>query len=557
MDLSGQVTALAQPVNPKPAAPIVVPAKQRGVMAETALLTLLQVLSPLAGLLVEAALAWRFGISGTVDAYRVTVLLLLYGQQLFVTSILPLVLVPVFAECRAEGREHDAWIMADSVGNILLAFGIIIAAFLFFHPELAVSVMAPGLSGSVRATATFFIRWCGIAFIPICWTGAACGVLYAYNIVQLPAISQLTMNVILGLSIVLGGSRFGSGALLFGMLAGAIASTLMYTVRLAAVRRQYGPKRQLLHVDYRLLSKALKIALPLIGSAASGLSTSVVVNRALSRLPVGSLAAFGYASKMGMLVQLMPNALATVMFPRLSAAWYSGDRGEFTKQFAPALRAALYIALPLTAICWMSRRPLVSLFFQRGAFTVADVQRAGALFAFLVLSCPAASVSISLGRAFYAIRAARFPVMMDITGNALELFFVPFLTSGFGAQGAAFAYSLLPWITGGGLLIVFKSQFPGFSLRDLGLLAFKTSLIAAPSAWLGERIGSACASLFPATALASALEAGLSAAFALALYYGLTAVLNFPEAKSWTRYLQKAVQRLLLRPQQRHPTLTH
>jgi putative peptidoglycan lipid II flippase len=503
---------------------------------------------------VEGALAWRFGISGTVDAYRVTVLLLLYGQQLFVTSILPFVLVPVFAQCRAEGREHDAWIMADSVGNILLAFGTIIAASLFFRPELAVGVMAPGLSGSVRATATFFIRWCGIAFIPICWTGAACGVLYAYNIVRPTAISQLTMNVILGLSIALGGSRFGSGALLFGMLSGAFASTLIYTIQLAAVRRQYGPNRQLLRVDFRLLLKALKIAMPLIGSAASGLSTSVVVNRALSRLPVGSLAAFGYASKMGLLVQLMPNALAIVIFPRLSAAWYSGDRGEFAKQFAPVLRAALYIALPLTAICWMLRRPLVSLFFQRGAFTVADVQRASVLFSLLVLSGPAASVSVSLGRAFYAMGAPRFPVMMDITGNALELFFVPFLTSSFGAQGAAFAYSLLPWITGGGLLIIFKSQFPGFSLRDLGLFVLKTILISAPSAWLGERIGSTCANLFQITTLASAFEAGLSAAFALTLYYGLTAVLKFPEARSWINFVQKAVQ--LFRAQRRQATLT-
>ena len=376
----------------------------------------------------------------------------------------------------------------------------------------------------------------------------ACGILYAYDIFEFGAISQLITNVILGLAIVVGGARFGAGSLLAGILGGAFISTLIYSVKLAAVRREFGPKRRLLRVDFRSLSKAFKIAAPLIGSVVAGQSTSIVVNRALSRLPVGSLAAFGYAWKMGLLVQLMPNALATVLFPKFSATWYSTKNSEeFGEQCARALRTALFIALPLTCICWMTRVQLVTFFFQRGAFTLSDVHAASALFGLIILNGPAASVSVSLARAFYAIQAARFPVMMDISASCLELFFVPLLTSKFGVRGAAFAYSLLPWITGIGLLRFFKSCFASFPLRNLSVFALKASLIAVPSAWLGERVGGACASLLPAGAVASAFSAGLSALLALALYYEITLLLSFPEATAWNSFIRKTARLLLSR----------
>src|SRR5712692_10467137 len=99
-----------------------------GVVAQTAILTSVQILSPAAGLLAEIVLAWRFGASGVVDAYRLTVLLLVYGQQFFVSHILPFVIVPIFAECRAKNREQDAWAMADAIGWVLAFFGSLIAA---------------------------------------------------------------------------------------------------------------------------------------------------------------------------------------------------------------------------------------------------------------------------------------------------------------------------------------------------------------------------------------------------------------------------------------------
>src|SRR5574341_1849864 len=84
------------------------------------LISLLALLSPLAGLGVEMALAWRFGAGPEVDAFRIASLLLLFSQQLFVFQILPHAIVPVFSEFCARGQQDQAWQTALSLANLLL-----------------------------------------------------------------------------------------------------------------------------------------------------------------------------------------------------------------------------------------------------------------------------------------------------------------------------------------------------------------------------------------------------------------------------------------------------
>ena len=61
-------------------------------------LAILSVLSPIVGIAVETAVAWRFGTSAAVDAFRIALAIVYIGQQLFVGSLFPNVIIPLFAE---------------------------------------------------------------------------------------------------------------------------------------------------------------------------------------------------------------------------------------------------------------------------------------------------------------------------------------------------------------------------------------------------------------------------------------------------------------------------
>jgi putative peptidoglycan lipid II flippase len=510
----------------------------QGVAAQTAILTAIQFVSPAVALLAEIVLAWRFGASGVVDAYRVTVLLLIYGQQLFVSSILPFVLVPIFAECRAQGAEHEAWHVADSVGWLLVIFGAGIALILFCFPELVAGIVAPGVAADVRTTAVFLIRWCGLAFIPLCWTGAACGILYAYDTFYVAPVSQIASNAMLVLGIAFGAPKLGAASLAIGILSGASASTLIYGLSVSALRGRFGPARRVA-IQFRSLQRAWRVAAPLVGSVLVGQSTSVAVTRVVSRLPVGTLAAFGYAWKMSSLVQLLPGAVSTVMFPKFSAAWYSGARDEFAASCLRALRATTYFAVPMTVLCWTLRRPLMVLFFQRGAFTASDAATAGALFGLLILNGPAVAVVTSLGRTFYAVQETRIPVLLDVFGNILVLVFVPVLAAKFGGPGAVFAYMLVPWITACGLITLFKCRFGGLPLIELGGFAAVTLLAAAFSAWLGSRVGQPASHLLENRVLSAAVAVVAAGSVAAGAYGCATLLFRLPEASICSRFLRR------------------
>jgi putative peptidoglycan lipid II flippase len=517
--------------------------KARSVAAQTTSLAGITVLSPAAGLLAEIALAWRFGASGIVDAYRIIVLLLVYGQQLFVSYILPYVIVPIFAEYRAQGKEEEAWILSDSLGRLLLLFGALIAAFLFFFPTSVISIIAPGLVGDARVAALFFVRWVGLAFIPISWTGAACGILYAHDVFNVSPIAQLSSSLILFFAILFGSTKSGATTLVVGLLGGALVNTTIYTISLIRVRRQYRKPHMAKRFDLRTAYRGFRTAIPLLGSLIAGQSTSVVITRSLSRLPVGAIAAYGYAYKMMGLVQLVPNALNTVMFPKLSEAWYSNGEEEFASRCAKALRAALFIAVPLTAAAFAYRRSIVTLLLQRGKFSVSDVNSSSLLFGFLVLAVPAAAVTAYMDRMFYSLQETRIPVLMDITGNVLELAFIPFLALRFGAGGVAFAYMLLPWITGAGLLALFKRKIKRFAIREIGVFGLWIALMSAVSIGAGAWFGNFCTNLTHVGAVWSSLiDIAAGGLLSLILYFWFNFLLGFPEAKRSRDFLGRAVR---------------
>lgn len=517
--------------------------KSRSVAAQTTSLAGITILSPAAGLLAEIALAWKFGASGIVDAYRIIVLLLVYGQQLFVSYILPYVIVPIFAEYRAQGKEEDAWILSDSLGALLLIFGALIAIFLFLYPTLVIRIVAPGLAGEAKEAALFFVRWGGLAFVPISWTGAACGVLYAHGVFNVSPIAQLSSNLILLLAILVGSSKFGATSLVIGLLGGAVVNTTIYTISLIRIRRQYRKPHMTKQFELRTTYRAFRKAVPLLGSLVAGQSTSMIIARSLSRLPVGAIAAYGYGFKMMGMVQLVPNALSTVMFPKLSEAWYSTGEEEFAGQCAKALRAALFIAVPLTGAAYAYRKSIIMLLFHRGAFSISDVNSSSLLFGFLVFAVPAAAVTAYMDRMFYSLQETRLPVLMDITGNVCELAFIPLLASRFGAAGVAFAYMLLPWITAAGLLGLFKRKISRFPLREIGVFGLWIVLMSAGAIGAGAWLGNFCASLTHVGAMWSSLiEIVVGGSLSLILYSEFNVLAGFPEAKKSRDFLGYAMR---------------
>jgi putative peptidoglycan lipid II flippase len=537
----------ALPIEVRPGAPSAAGAAPAGANSyatarATTVLSGLALASPAAGLVFEVTLAWRFGTSPSVDAFRVAALLLTFGQQLFVFQILPHIVVPVFTEYRAAGRDTEGWHVALSLANLLTVPALLISLAAFLWPERIVDLLAPGLAGESHAATALFLRWFLLAYAPMVWSGVAAGILYSYRIFWLPPAVQFANNVILVLSILAFGSRLGGVSLVLGVLVSCALGLALYSSRLLPLMRQTGarfPWR--FNVGHPGVRKALRMALPLLGMVLLMQWGCVVVNRALSRLPSGSLAEFGYVWKMGALVLFVPLSLSTVLFPRFSEARFGSAGDEFREICTRALRMVLFLSIPLA--CWFAvlRAPVVTLLYKHGAFSADAAATAARLFGLLVLASPAFAAYCSMEKMLYALGKTHIPMLAQLASAALLTTLCGVTARQFGIEGLMMLAGLIVCsVVSAGLFLVLQRRYQAFRWREVVRSTLRVLALAAASAgivWqtslLLERVG-APAVFSAALQTLGGLAAGASVFAAASL------VLQVPEALACARYLRWA-----------------
>lgn len=449
-------------------------------------LTLLSILSPIAGLTVEVALAWQFGASATVDAFRIGAFALVFGQQIFVNQILPHVVLPVFARHRAEGDVREGWRVCLSLANLLLVPTGVAAFALFLWPEPVATILAPGLTGEARETASLFLRWFGLTYVPLMWSGIAAGILNEHRIFWLPAASQLIGNLVLVGLILACGRTLGAASLVIGVMLAAILRALLHVVRLLPLAHRAGVRlRTGFAFAHHGVRRAIKVALPLLGTILLVHWGDLVINNALSHLPTGSLATYGYAWKLNQLASLIPLTLGTIWFTQYAEAWHSGSTVAFQDVCTRSLRMGVFAVLPLTAIFWALRRPIVSLLLQRGALSADAADTVAELAGWLLAGAPAWVFWDYTRRMFYALQETWVPTVVQLAVAVLLTWFVPVAAHASGATGVAAAGALVAWGAAVALVAILSARHYSVRVGELFAFTTVTAMAAAVTALLG------------------------------------------------------------------------
>ncbi len=500
----------------------------------------LAVLSPLAGLAVEMSLAWRFGTSPTVDAFRIGALLLFFGQQVFVMQILPHVVLPVFTEYRVRGHEKEAWHVALSLANLLTVPAVLGSLLVFLYPGPLLRLLAPGLAGESRTTAELFIRWFLLTWGMLMWSGVASGVLYAYKVFWLPPATQLTTNLVL-VALILGFGRIlGARSLVLGVLLSAALSAALYVGRLVPLMRQAD-----VHFTWTLdtqhpgVRRTLQLSLPLLGVVLAVQWVSVMVGRALSLLPAGNLAVFGYSWKLGLAVSFVPLSLATVLFPRFAETRFSSRGKEFPELCTSALRMALFISIPLSAWLYALRSPIVAFLFERGAFSDQASGSVSRLFGLLLLGAPAAATVTYMEKMFYALEQTQMLLFAQL-GNALLLTALGVgVAKRFGAGGLmVLVIPVMAWLTAISFFFILHSCHKVFPGKSLGPFVGQVFVMAAASAWIAKQASAQLLRASGPSSFALALASGTGLAVGAGVFLAASVAWQVPEAITCGRYLR-------------------
>jgi len=430
-------------------------------------LSVLAIISPLAGLAVEMALAWSLGASPTADAYRVGALIVALGNQLFIWQLLPNGIVPVVAEYRAAGDEAKGWTVALSTANLFMVPTLLITAVLVLWAEPVVHLLGPGLSPEAGQTATRFVRWFSLTYVPFIWTGTTAGLLYAYRIFWLAPASQIIANLVFAGVLIGFGAHSAVTAVVVGVLAAAALRALLHVLHLAPLMSaRHARFPWSLGLSDSGTRKILSLSLPLLATILLVEWGDVATYRALSVLPSGAVASYGYAWKLVQLVSLLPGALATVLFPRFADAWNSPDRSIFRDVCTRGLRVALFLALPLSVATFLLRAPIVVFLLRRGALTASAASLVAALFGGFAVGAPAYVAWTYLTKVAYAAQAPRAAMFVQlIYAGAMALLARPVAVH-FGSGALVLLCATLQWICAASLLLGIQRGFAPFALGD-------------------------------------------------------------------------------------------
>lgn len=485
------------------------------------------VVGHLLSLFKEVLGAKYFGVSSPMDAFyaALTIPNLLTGVFL---SPFTIIFIPILVAYRHKDLDDGSRIIS-AVSNVIFLFLAAAAGLSFFFAGSVISVFCPGLDAATARDAALMLK---IMSASIIFTGAVnvlSSVLNALENFLLPAVSGMFITVTtIILILFLSGSQ-GAFVLAWGLLGGTFLQFLFLAP--GALKRgfRYFPSLDLHRPEIR---DSIKLALIFLAiSFINGLNPAV--NRLMaSWLPAGSIAALAYADKlMQVPLIIFSGAIATSIFPYLSAQVAEGRLEELSSTVQLGIRMAGFIFIPLAVVMMTLGRPIIELLFQRGAFDAAATGLTSVIFicyCLLLLSNYAAAILMRLMFAFQDYRSMIKVVGVGLVANAaMNFIFMKLMDPP--AAGIALSSSAGSLLTALLYYFTLRKRLPGLNgmaivrpLIVMGLLALPAGLAAS---WTY-----ALAAPGPGAGIAArALALGASAAAGLGLFAALAAAFRLEE----------------------------
>ncbi len=338
---------------------------------------ILQMVGVMVAYLREMAVARQFGSHSQVDQYYVA---------FTIVTLLPIVawnvgwasFVPIFMR-RWQGDRQEAWNISNAVLSylllVLVAGGILTMVF----AGTWIRLLAPGLNPQARESARQLIY----ALLPVL-------VLMGINVQLMAVLNGLKLFGVATLSQVLPSlfslaavlafpARVGIFSLAWGWTAGSLAQTGTLVWQCQRSGYRYRPNLKI-SADLKTFAfNAIGYLLP----ACSYLVIVLVDRHYASRLGIGSIAVLNYGDKVFRIPMLVvTTSLFTVSLSYFSEHTASEDFANFRESLSVGIRFAAFLLLPIGLLMLLFHDPIVSIAYQRGAFTSQDTARVAATLVF-------------------------------------------------------------------------------------------------------------------------------------------------------------------------------
>lgn len=424
------------------------------------------------GLVRESVIAAYFP-KEAIDAYQVAFMLPNSFRRLTAEGSFSISLTTVFTKLWQEGDlTRSREFVASVYGFALLFLGILTVLGVFGAHWLTLAA-ASGFSDNpekfslaISLTRTMFPY---IFFISL--TATAMGILNAAGRFFAPAFAPVLLNVsIIGCAVGISGAVPSLGlnpifALAMGVLLGGVAQMIAQMPSLIALKLLVFPRFSLKNAQLR---RVLRLTAPMVMGAAAYQLWNIEATALASTLAEGSVTYITFAQRLFELpLAVLVMAISTAALPSLAGLVGQNQLEEAKRVWNHAFRLALLVATPAMVAIIVLAEPLVTIMYQRGLFTRADVvETAGALRWLAAGMCSVALLRQTVPF-FYALEKVKIPVVMTFVMIVTYTIAAFILKDVYGHRGLCMALSVAATIQGVGLFIILRFLVGPFAVGHL------------------------------------------------------------------------------------------
>lgn len=490
------------------------PRPHKSFLFHAKIISVLTLLSRVFGVLRESVWAYYFGTGVVSSAFTIAFTIPNLFRRLFGEGALSAAFIPLYTKALKTQSAHDAGEFAAASVNLLMLIllGItvvgegVLAGLIYWAPAAR-----PDLLLTFKLTAImlpYVMLICGTAFL-----GA---ILQVHRRFAAPAFAPVLLNVCHIGVMLIGGSMLGL-RVARGQAAEALQLQLAYWlagfVLVAGLLQMLTLMPSLRAVGFRfhrtgwLWNSAIKQMLVLsvpVAMAAGVLQISVLMDKGISAVlssPHKDVTEYftflgltlRYPMELGAVKRLdwaqilyqfplgvFAIALATAIFPGLSADALEKDRNEFRKTLQTGIEATLFEGIAASMGLIIVRYQAVRLLLKYGAVNDHDVKLITLSLAIYASGIWAYSMQQIVNRAYYALHDTRTPFLLSIANIVVNLVVeIPLLWTGLGESGMAVGTTVSFAVQSLVMLVLLRKRLGGLELSSIALSAAKMLLAAA------------------------------------------------------------------------------
>jgi putative peptidoglycan lipid II flippase len=426
------------------------------------------------GYLREAALAARFGISTTMDAYFAAIFLPNILYFILIAGTLSPIFIPILLQDNAgrNPRKTSETFSVITTFVLLLLFGVAACGTLTASQWLPL-LFAGFTPGTLEVTSRLiYIIFPALLFLAM--AGILTAALNAFEKFSLAAFVPAMSSIAIIVATLV--ARGPNAVYIVGIATafGFLLQTIFLIPAVASLGIRYRPAVALRHPA---VQKLLRLGGPLLLYLIVANAASLLERNLASRLSAGAVSTLTYAQRLFLVPSnFMAAPLAIVAYPQFVSEALREGRGVLASQVSRIFRLVVFLFLPVTVWTILNALPITRVLYEHGRFLIGDSLLTARLLAIYGLGIVPNAVAIILLRCFFAIEDTVTPLMTELISLAYFAASAILLTSRWGLNGLAISRGMAFFLVAGILaavlwkkqrLLIFDSDFARFFAKTV------------------------------------------------------------------------------------------